>query len=94
MYSMHLPEGGPLPTVFEFDKNPDFTLIGKMSEEKGITEYDETFEMNITYFKNKTTFTQRIKTTEKELNITGTIDYMCCSDKQCVPLFNEFEIEL
>lgn len=94
LYSMNLADDGPLPTLFTFDKDDDFTLVGKMSEEKGITEFDKTFNMNITYFKNSTTFKQRIKTTQSTLIITGTIDYMCCNDEKCVPLFDEFEIEL
>lgn len=94
LYSMNISDDGPLPTLFSFDKNEDFSLVGKMTEEKGITEFDEIFNMNIKYFKNSTTFKQRIKTKNSTLIITGNIDYMCCNDEKCVPLFDEFEIEL
>ena len=94
LYSMKVPENGPLPTLFTFDKDSDYKLMGTMIEEKGITKYDETFEMNVTYFNNKTTFKQRIKTAQKELNITGTIDYMSCNSESCVPDYTEFEINI
>lgn len=94
LYAIKLPEGGPLPTLFSFDKDSDYTLIGKIEQAKGITKYDKTFEMDVTYFEISTSFKQRIKTTQKELTITGTIDYMSCNHQQCVILFDEFEIEL
>src|SRR5690554_7297057 len=59
LYSQVVPEDGPLPTVFVFEENDAFKTIGKVKEEKGVTEYDQVFEMVITYFENTATFTQR-----------------------------------
>ena len=94
LYSMNIPEDGPLPTVFSFDKNADIKLLGKTTEEKGMTKYEEVFNMNVTYFKDKTTFKQRIQTSKKTLKISGVIDYMACNKEGCVPDYHEFEIEI
>ncbi|MDO3695073.1 protein-disulfide reductase DsbD family protein [Wenyingzhuangia sp. chi5] len=94
LYSMNLPEDGPLPTVFSFDKNADIQLLGKTTEEKGMSKYEEVFKMNVTYFKDKTTFKQRIKTSKKDFKISGVIDYMACNKEGCVPDYYEFEIEI
>lgn len=76
---MNIPENGPLPTVFSFDKNDDIKLLGKTTKEKGMTKYEEFFNMNVTYFKDKTTFKQRIQTSNKKLKISGVIDCIACN---------------
>ncbi|MEC3908835.1 protein-disulfide reductase DsbD domain-containing protein [Tamlana sp. 2201CG12-4] len=78
-------EDGPLPTNFSFDKSPDFALVGICVEDKGHTEYDETFETNITYFSNKATFKQKVKLVKPITSIEAKVSYMCCSDIQCTP---------
>lgn len=86
LYSQIIPEGGPLPTEFHFNKSKNFSLNGKVSEPKGKTEYDKTFEMNIKFFDGGAVFVQKIKiNSEKDFNITGTLDYMVCNDGSCIP---------
>src|SRR5699024_7012517 len=86
LYSQDVPDGGPIPTYFEFQENPDYKLVGKVKEEGGITENDPVFEMIITYFENKTSFTQRIKLTgNKGTTVTGEVEFMVCDDTNCLP---------
>src|SRR5690554_1399170 len=86
LYSQVVPEDGPLPTVFTFEKNDAYKPIGKVKEEKGITEYDPVFEMVITYFEHTATFKQRIELTgDKGTTITGEVEFMVCDDTHCLP---------
>ncbi|NEW79004.1 MAG: thiol:disulfide interchange protein [Gelidibacter sp.] len=86
LYSQNVPADGPIPTSFSFKKSSDFKLIGKTSEEKGVTVNDPVFEMEIKYFEKKATFKQRIKVlSEKSFKIAGTVEFMVCDDASCLP---------
>ncbi|MDO9037853.1 MAG: cytochrome c biogenesis protein CcdA, partial [Lutibacter sp.] len=86
LYSQNVPADGPIPTSFSFKTSPDFKLIGKTTEEKGVSSYDPVFEMQIKYFENKATFKQRIKVlSEKSFKIAGTVEFMVCDDASCLP---------
>jgi thiol:disulfide interchange protein len=86
VYSQFVPEKGPRPTIFTFDKPQGFQLVGKVNEGKAIEEYDPNFEMNVKSFALKAVFTQKIKiTTNKPVKATGILEFMCCDDHQCIP---------
>ncbi len=86
LYSQNVPADGPIPTSFSFKTSPDYKLIGKTTEEKGVSSYDPVFEMQIKYFENKATFKQRIKVlSEKSFKIAGTVEFMVCDDASCLP---------
>lgn len=96
LYSHYVGEGGPLPTVFNYDKIKDFELIGKIAESpKPEKVYDDMFMMDVLFFSNNVTFKQKIKLkTEKSLKIIGTIEYMTCDDERCIPLDADFEFTI
>jgi len=86
LYSQNVPADGPIPTTFSFKTSPDFKLIGKTTEEKGVTVHDPVFEMQIKYFENKAKFKQRIKVlSNKSFKIAGTVEFMVCDDASCLP---------
>jgi thiol:disulfide interchange protein len=86
LYSQNIKPGGPLPTEFTFEKNPNYQKIGKVSEPRGIEDYDSIFSMPVTYFSNAATFVQKIKVlSDKKFTITGTLTFMCCDNTQCLP---------
>lgn len=86
LYSQNVPENGPIATSFSFKKNPDFELIGKLSEEKGHTVHDPVFDMKIKYFENKATFKQRVKIrTQNAVKVVGEVEFMVCDDSSCLP---------
>lgn len=86
LYSQHVPEDGPIPTNFTFEKNDDFELIGETSEEEGHTVDDPVFNMKIKYFENKAIFKQRIKVLKEDsFKIKGEVEFMVCDDAQCLP---------
>jgi len=92
LYSQKVPEDGPLPTIFIFEKNDNYELIRSTSEEKGHTVFDPIFKMNIKYFDIKATFKQRIKLkNNNSFKIIGEIDFMTCNDSNCVPGYGDIE---
>ncbi|WP_075341685.1 protein-disulfide reductase DsbD family protein [Tenacibaculum agarivorans] len=85
LYAQEVPKGGPRPTVFTYKPNDDYELIGKTIEEKGVTEFDNTFKMEIKYFAKKTSFKQKIKLLNKEAKIDVEVQFMVCDDVRCLP---------
>lgn len=90
MYSQHLPspDDGPLPTIFSFDYESEFDIVGKVAE---VTEpksvFDEVFEVNVNYFDNKAVFKQLVSLNDKEngATINGSISFMVCDNSMCLP---------
>ncbi len=77
---------GPLPTWIQFQEPEGYELIGGVKEDGTVTEYDEIWEMEITYFKNKITLTQNISY-DPSLPVAATclVDYMIMDDDRCFP---------
>ena len=61
LYDTENRENGPFPTSLEFEVPENSSLFGSLEREKPIVKYDSIFEMNVGYYENKTTFTQKIK---------------------------------
>ena len=86
LYSQNVPEDGPIPTSFTFEKNDKFELVGETLEEEGITVNDPVFNMKIKYFEKSTEFKQRIKALSKNTQkIVGELEFMVCDDTNCLP---------
>lgn len=86
LYSQDIPEDGPVPTSFNFEKSPSYSIVGKVKEPKPIEEFDKNFDMVVKYFANKAVFTQNIKVlSDKDFQIKGFVEFMCCDDSRCLP---------
>lgn len=86
VYSQYIAEGGPIPTAINFNKSADYKLIGKTSEApKAISAFDNNFGMQISWHEHKVTFKQKIGLKKPEVKIRGTLEFMVCNDKQCLP---------
>ena len=97
LYSLTIPEDGPLPTVFTFEKSSNFITEGDVLEIiTPIEEYDDVFEMDIKFFEGKASFKQIIKLNSENTNspIIGEIAYMVCNDVGCVALYEDFELNI
>jgi len=95
LYSLNIPDDGPLPTVFTFEETNSFSLDGGITEVIiPVEEYDDTFEMDIKFFEDKAEFKQIIKLNSDDTNIPiiGEIAYMVCNDVGCVALYEDIEI--
>lgn len=87
LYSLDLPDGGPQPTKFVFEKLEGAKLLGKpISDSKLITHFDKQFEMNLSWYVKSARFSQQVKIGDpKKYSISGYVKYMGCNDKTCLP---------
>lgn len=87
LYSQFTPDGGPLPTVFEFKKNKDTKLIGKVKEPNYTKKFEDVFGVDVYYFESQTiVFTQEVSLLSNQTTIEGTINGMTCKDDMgCIP---------
>ena len=96
LYAVNVPfpNEGPLPTIIEFEKQKNYSLKGKVFQEKPITKYDKGFGTKVAYYKNKTSFYQKIKPLKNSFKIRGVVKYMTCNDSRCLALEKEFNIAI
>src|SRR5450759_221600 len=86
IYSMDIPDGGPIPTSFRFDTIPAYKLVGKAYEvTKPVELNDEAFGFKIKTFSNKAEFRQKITAIEPSFTVTGVVNYMACNNATCSP---------
>ena len=86
VYSTNLPDGGPNPAIFGIDKADGVERVGKLKAGSGVkTAYDAMFGMDISYFENTCTFTQRVKLTKKDYVLEGYLEFSACNDQSCLP---------
>ncbi|NQX86206.1 MAG: thioredoxin fold domain-containing protein [Flavobacteriaceae bacterium] len=97
IYSQFVDEGGPVPTMFEFEDNDAYTRIDKVveNEENKVTKQDPVFDMVVSKFYNKAVFTQKVKLNGKSATIKGQLSFMTCDNTRCLPPADEtFEFNL
>src|SRR5436190_10247412 len=76
--------GGPLATLFQFDKSADYLLVGTTQEPKSHETYEPMFELTIASFENSAVFVQKVRAlTDKPFSVSGLIDGMACNESQC-----------
>lgn len=85
IYSQHVADGGPVKTSFRFNNSDGYTLNGITIEPKAISKYEKAFSMNVQYFEQSVIFQQKVKLKNGQTAVSGTLNYMVCSDKQCLP---------
>lgn len=87
IYSHDIPaDAGPVPTSFTFEKNSAVELKGGIrAEGKKITEYDPSFDAELSWFENKVTFIQEVVLKGPKATLKGSYEYMYCDEKQCFP---------
>ncbi len=86
LYSMRLPDGGPIPTSFTFEKSDDYELLGETREmNEGEVVFDQAFEMEIKYFSGEAEFRQTVSSSLDNFSVKGYVTYMACDDERCSP---------
>jgi len=92
VYSVKNPDGGAQATEIKI-KNAN--VIGATKEKgKLITLFEKEFGVNQKYYENSVDFIQLVKM-KKSDKISGTINYMVCNDRQCLPPKEvEFKIKM
>ena len=88
LYAQEIPPNGPSPTVFSFEPQDNYQLVGKVQEIGGKVVQDPVFKIEVKYFEKKATFKQRIRLTDGEkapIQIQGEVEFMACDDERCLP---------
>ena len=87
LYDMNLPEGGPISTSITFENIQGAELVGKpVASIAPVEVFDKQFEMNLRWYGNAVSFTQKIKVTDyKKFKVSGEIEFMACNDETCIP---------
>jgi thiol:disulfide interchange protein DsbD len=79
-------DDGPVATSFTYLEGPHFSLKGKAKESGDkFTKFDNVFGMNLTKFKHKAIFTQRVAISDYNTPIEGYLTFMTCNDESCLP---------
>ena len=85
IYSQTVPKNGPQSTSFSFHSSKAYHLNGKVQAAKPIVKHDPTFDMEVGYYEKAVVFQQKVKLTSNAPTVKGTLTYMVCNDKQCLP---------
>ena len=76
---------GPIPVTVSFEKKKGLKLIGPYTEELVPHEiFDVNFYSQVYLFEDNYLAYQQIKL-KSNIELTGTINYMVCDDRQCLP---------
>ena len=88
LYSQKQPGNAiAIPTTFTINKNPIFSLDGKVKE-IGKLEVMDDKELNLSanQYSGSVDFVQKIKLKSKiKTNFNGSVEYQTCDDKKCLP---------
>jgi thiol:disulfide interchange protein DsbD len=95
MYSQFTPDGGALPTVFEYkEAKGNYTVVGKTAESKYTKAYNDIFEVDEYFFSNSAQFKQKIKVSNTQLKeIKVYVEYQVCKE-QCIQQDKTFTFKL
>lgn len=88
IYDTEVPKGGPNATSISIEEIKGAMPIGKLQYNKTNHKkgFDNIFEMEIGYFDNLATFTQRFKVVDKAaFNLKGDFRAQACNDEECTP---------
>jgi len=85
VYSQTVKEGGPVKTTITFTPLASYILLGKTMEPTPITRNEKVFNMDVSFFEKSVIFQQKIKFKKSKIIVKGTLEYMTCNDKQCLP---------
>ena len=89
LYSQFTPEGGPLPTVFDFKLPKEVLRLGKVKEPAYDKKFEEVFQVDVYTFQgSKVVFTQLVQNKAAvEQVVSGEINGMTCKDEVgCIPM--------
>ena len=83
IYSIYNPDGGAQATALTFT---NAKAVGKPKEAgKMKTIFEQEFKVNQKYFEQNVDFIQTVKVQPGTKKVSGSIEYMVCNDKQCLP---------
>ena len=82
LYSVYNPDGGAQATVIKLNA----TTVGKVKEVGKLKSiYDKEFNVDQKFFETSVDFIQVVKVTKGLKKLSGSVEYMVCNDRQCLP---------
>ena len=85
LYGTSIPENGPRPTSFTFNTLTNASLTGGVtSTSKLIRQYDDLFQMELSWYAQSASFSQKVKITDKPYHIAGFVEFMGCNGETCL----------
>ncbi len=95
LYSQFSDPEGAIPTEFVFDQTDSFKLVGNVTESESVVDYDQVFDMDLTYFNDSAIFQQQIQVLDDRLTqIKVEINYQACDDELCIFRTETFALSL
>lgn len=98
LYGLALPDGGPRPTTFRFDRVEGAVLVGDVKPSRPAPEtVDMIFHLKLAWWDSDVSFEQQFKldSGSKGCVIAGVITYQGCNDQSCIPpTKEEFELSV
>ena len=97
VYSHFTEDGGPVGTTLEINETiKGVTKIDELWEEgMMIKEFSKLFDLDVTKFKKKVTFKQKLKIDATTSKVKGYINFMTCDGNRCLPPSDvEFSFDL
>jgi hypothetical protein len=85
IYSLAASQRGPVKTTFSFSPAKSFSLEGGVAGPAPSTMYEKAFGTNVGYFEKNVVFRQKIRVDGSNVMVKGTIEFMVCSVRQCLP---------
>ena len=93
IYSVTNPDGGAQATEIKINEGK---VVGTVKETGKLkTQFEKEFGVDQKYFEGAVDFVQLVKLKPGNKKITGTVGYMVCNDRQCLPPKEvEFKIKM
>lgn len=87
LYGMNIPPDGPRPTQIVYEKLVNAQKTGGIqAKSKLIDVYDQSFQMNLSWYANEAIFIQKITFQDAaNVKVEGYVEYMACDDERCLP---------
>lgn len=85
IYSLNLEDGGPIATSFDFPPSKQFSLVGKVAEPKPKHDFEEVFNMDVSYFEKEVVFQQKVKLNGDKATVKGNVEWQACDNERCLP---------
>jgi len=98
VYSQDVADGGPIPTIFTFQENPD--VVFELEKPEEISDHmtegiDKIFQVYVKKFKKEVTFRTRVKVNRENAALRGALEFQTCDDEKCLaPDEREFQFSL
>ena len=83
IYSVANPEGGAEATVVSVTNAKAIGKVREIGKMKMI--YDKEFKMNQKFYETRVDFVQLVSVSKGNKKLAGSVTYMVCNDRQCLP---------